>query len=317
MKRAPWIVACGFVGTVLAVTSAAWACSPAAFSPYLAEPNPKEAPATSQVLVTGGNWTARTSVELRWDSETGPLLATAPVLDDRTFSVTVTIPKAEPGVHYLVALHPSTAPVSTTFGVAAPGAVQSNPDANRPPPNRHEGPTSGDVTSQEVSGGTGVPSPHPTGPPSFSPSPAPVGPPAGSQMVGAPNSQRSPAAPSDPAFADAPAPPVAAPVTNGQDLGNQPLATGPVPTASGPTAATPNEALAPSALSSGDLWSGFPSSEAGQQGSSLLDLPSSKLPGAPTSPVTLAVGLLTSSLVALSVGFGLAELFRRKVRVDG
>jgi hypothetical protein len=92
-------VAGGVVAIVLSIASVAWACSPQCTIELM---GPNSGPAGTEVTITGARFIG--PVEIRWGSETGPLLGEAPNYDDKGFTVRVTIPQAQPGVYMIVAV---------------------------------------------------------------------------------------------------------------------------------------------------------------------------------------------------------------------
>lgn len=92
--------------TALALASAAWACTPRLGMEMLSTPAGFPDTKVTVKGITPGTG----QVEIRWDGLRGPLLGTAevrPIAGDAnssTFSATVTIPPASPGVHYVVAV---------------------------------------------------------------------------------------------------------------------------------------------------------------------------------------------------------------------
>ncbi len=119
------------VTAVVGTASFAWACTaPSAtnnLSSQIGAPG-------SRITVTAANFGATAGPrEIRWNSISGPLLATAEGAD---FSVPVTVPAdAKPGVYYIVALARGAdggfeAKVSQTFEVTASAAgASAKPDA--------------------------------------------------------------------------------------------------------------------------------------------------------------------------------------------
>lgn len=132
----------GLAALVLGGASFAWACGPQA----VISVKPTSGPPGTQATVSGAGF-REGAIEIHWDSATGVVLnrTTGP-----SFSVGVTIPQANAGVHHIVAVHTetqSTAPAS--FEVTA--AQQPRPDPEpqpQPQPNRGN-------TSKSVSGGGG------------------------------------------------------------------------------------------------------------------------------------------------------------------
>ena len=126
---------------VLAVVSLAWACVPqGAFNV-----NPNKGPAGSQVAASGSNFPAGNTIEIRWGSRTGPILATA---TGPAFSnVPITIPASAPqGIHFISASgtgeHADHSATDVSFEVTAqstpppgpPGGQQPPPGGQPPPP---------------------------------------------------------------------------------------------------------------------------------------------------------------------------------------
>lgn len=110
------------VATAMVVASAAWACTSQARSFAL---DGITGPRGSEVTATGEAVLQDTApMTIRWNSVSGPVLAE--VTSSYEFSVPLTIPDAEPGVYYLVAVSGDTAMARAAFevtGDAAPGSV--------------------------------------------------------------------------------------------------------------------------------------------------------------------------------------------------
>ena len=87
---------------VVAMTSAvlvgatAWACA----TQPVVSPQPASGTAGSVVKLSGASFRADAPVEVFWGAVGGPRLATA---TGPTFTVSITVPQAAPGVHYIVA----------------------------------------------------------------------------------------------------------------------------------------------------------------------------------------------------------------------
>ncbi len=128
----------------------AWACTPQA-SIHV---NPTDGRAGDSVAVTGEGFTANTAVQFRWDSSSGPLLATANTAKDGTVALNVTVPDAGPGVYYLQATAHTpdgyTATPSRAFRLLAPAAPE--------PANTGSAP----MINNAVSAPTAAPSTKPT-----------------------------------------------------------------------------------------------------------------------------------------------------------
>lgn len=123
---------------VLTAVSLAWACVPQ--GSFIL--NPSEGAAGAQVAASGSGFEAG-PVEIRWESRTGPILATT--TGPSFNNVSITIPaNAEPGVHYVSAAntgehgdHSATAASFEVKGAAPPPqpAATSPPPAQQPAPN--------------------------------------------------------------------------------------------------------------------------------------------------------------------------------------
>jgi len=124
---------------VLTAVSLAWACVPQ--GSFIL--NPSEGAAGAQVAASGSGFESG-PVEIRWESRTGPILATA--TGPSFNNVSITIPaNAEPGVHYVSAAntgeHATHGATAASFEVkgAAPPAEQ--PGATTPPPSQQPAPS--------------------------------------------------------------------------------------------------------------------------------------------------------------------------------
>src|SRR5205085_9557017 len=73
-RRAALFVMAGAAATVLGAGSLAWACT---VIPTVVGANPASGGVGAPVVIEGEGATAGTPVEVRWDSLTGPMLATA------------------------------------------------------------------------------------------------------------------------------------------------------------------------------------------------------------------------------------------------
>ena len=122
-----------FAAAGLIIAGLAWACVPTAELSV----DPRFGPAGSQVTVHGSSFGDRT-VEIRWNSQTGPLLARA---QGPTFSTSVTIPASAAGVRVLKAVAydadgavagAAGVPFEVTSTAPAPRAPQA-PALARPP----------------------------------------------------------------------------------------------------------------------------------------------------------------------------------------
>ena len=120
----------GALAAVLASVSVAWACVPQASLSV----TPTSGPAGSTVTVNGSGFPAGETAEVRWESKTGPVLATA---TGPTFSVRITIPSAAPGVHYIsgavVGEHRDHSATVAAFRITVPGAPPPAPGGGTTP----------------------------------------------------------------------------------------------------------------------------------------------------------------------------------------
>ena len=101
VRRGGIVVGTGVVAAAVAVASAAWACTAWTGMYPLSQP---AGPPGTEVTVRGTSPVAG-PVEIRWDGLQGRLLGTAqagPREQGGEFLADVTIPKAGPGVHYVV-----------------------------------------------------------------------------------------------------------------------------------------------------------------------------------------------------------------------
>lgn len=162
-----------WVGMVLAVAAVglstvavAWACSPQA---TITNVSPGSGRAGDRVTVSAKSFT-QAPVQLRWGSNTGPLIGIA---SGPSFSVAVTIPQSEPGVHMIVAVGPAgraSAPFevvkpsesggeTTTPGgeTTTPGGETTTPGDGKPAPGTSPpGSSPGSGTGSESTPGTGT-----------------------------------------------------------------------------------------------------------------------------------------------------------------
>lgn len=157
---------------IVGLAGSAFACEPQATMSV----NPRMGPAGGTTTAKGESWDAST-IELRWDSVSGQLLATA---QGPTFETSVRIPDAPEGVHYIVAVgkrgraaaaYEVTSTTTTTGGSSAAQPSETTTTTSRSEPSSSGGsdtqPSGGNT--QPNAGGTQDPAP-PAPPPSF-PSP--------------------------------------------------------------------------------------------------------------------------------------------------
>lgn len=102
--RTTALLGLGMAAAALLATSAAWACT---FNVAVNPLSVLAGPPGTEVTVTGLSPTTE-PVQIRWNGLSGPVLATVVPRDlgerPMTFSASVKIPDALPGVHYLVAV---------------------------------------------------------------------------------------------------------------------------------------------------------------------------------------------------------------------
>ncbi len=135
----------------LGVVSLAWACTPPTFGvPGTFALSRAEGPAGSALTARGERWQAGSTLEIRWDSEDGPLLAQPA---GPGFAVPITIPSnAAVGTHHVLAVRAGSAPMTAPFVVTRPpdppagqpaAGQQSSPSAQQSPPAAGRGITTG------------------------------------------------------------------------------------------------------------------------------------------------------------------------------
>lgn len=308
------------LGAVVGAASVAWGCA-SVTSPYLNALQPNRGPVPASVVVTGGNWVAGQNLNLVW-APTGQQLTSVTPSSNGSFSARVEIPaSAERGKDYVdyVRAVQGTAYANTPFGVDSP-AQEGAPTVHEPER----------VTSMSTSGGTGKPSSGSTAEPAPQPSSQPQ--PSGSGGIPTrpadSTADAGSAAPGSAANAETSASPApggnrspAAPAVTGSRVREGSTATANAGTASpfmpaAPARAesSPDTAQAQAARGSlGDLWTGVEGAPA-TPGHSLLNLPA-ETEGTPSGLVGVG-GVLAISLIALSAGFGVAEVRRRRVLAE-
>jgi hypothetical protein len=134
-KRNVLAVVSGF-GVLLGLSSLAWACT----LPDI-RLDRVSGPAGTEVNVTGSQF-SEDAVEIRWETKTGALLATA---EGPEFSVEVTVPESSAGVAYMVAVQKSKQVAVAEFEVTDPAAEK---------PDRDQTTNGGSGTSLSTNGGT-------------------------------------------------------------------------------------------------------------------------------------------------------------------
>lgn len=317
--RAKALVATTVGATALMLGAVAWACTA---QPVIGTPvggpnggsalSPQSGPSTTPVRVDGRDFNAG-PVEVRWNSAGGTELA-SPRPQGPSFSVTIVIPEASQGTHYVVAFQRDTAgnidviaraPFQVTAAGTAPGYASSGSASGA------TGSDAGGSTSASTEGDT-------AGAPSASAQPA-----TGAQRLGSAPRSESPAAPA-PAVtevepqpgqvrstptANAAAPSRTAAPTGAATPARDGAATA-APAAPVAVGAPADEAPSQRSVSS-DLWSGFADGSSRSVG--LTDTPRSS--GSVPAPV-VGAGVLAAGLVALFAGFGVTEARRRRVAVS-
>lgn len=269
----------GLAAATLAAASVAWACTAYANISI----TPQTGPPGSEMTVQGRAFAEPATsnpVEIRWGSATGPVLATAP---GPSFSVPVTVPDADPGVHTVVALQRDKqgtllGRTSAQFEVtdpapaaAAPGEPSPAPAAASPAPEEQPARQPARQQAQPAPAGRGAPAPAAT--------PAPAAPPAPVAVVAS-----APVAPAAQAAVPAPADEAAVPAEE--------------PALGGPAAG----------LVSGDLWSGFQAGAPAASGAGLAAPTTTDRTGAQAG----TSAALLSVVVAMGSAAGWLTLTRRR-----
>lgn len=314
VRRAMTVGFAGLAG-VVGAASVAWGCA-SVTSPYLDALQPNRGAVPASVVVTGGNWVAGQNLNLVW-APTGQHLTSVKPSGNGSFSARVEIPaSAERGKDYVdyVRAVQGTAYANTPFGVDSP-EQEGAPTVHEPER----------VTSMSTSGGSGTPSSGGTAEPAQQSSGQPQ--PSGSGGIPAKPAETTadagsaaPAPSAQKAASPAPAR-TTAPVATGSRVREGSTATANAGTASAfaPAAperseSSPDTAQAQAARGSlGDLWTGVEGAPA-TPGHSLLNLPADN--GSAPSGLLGVGGVLAVSLVALSAGFGVAEVRRRRVMAE-
>lgn len=312
--RAKVLVGGSLVALFIGATSLAWACTR---TPSLTV-TPGFGRAGSQVQVTGKSFTPAEPVEVRWNSTGGPVLGRGTPGADFSFSVAVTIPeKAAGGVYYIVATAPNTR-AQASFEVRTAAAAAADPSTA--PENQTSASGSGaettssngGQTSASTSGGnaTAAGAGEQSGDlgfadqPQTSPDASVTAAPA-AQTASAParSAGAAPAGSAQPRPAGTPAPDAKATTASPASPALDPNAAASTPALDDETASlTPRSATA-------DLWSGF---NAGDAGSLAPGLEGPAPASDATTPLAVGVGLLSAGLVAMGLGFGAAEVRRKR-----
>lgn len=190
------VVSLGALGFMLAAFSVAWACTmqAAVFGVSEAHPAPGET-----VTVRGLEYRGNTALEVRWQTQDGPVLATTvtgaesydpkEIADENldfgvhrgTFSVEVTVPAdATPGEQLIWAVDPTPGALGGvgTFQVVVPGAPEPNAAVSSPELWDESAPAPAeDAPPTETPAAPAVAAPVPAAAPAVgTPEPAPVAP---------------------------------------------------------------------------------------------------------------------------------------------
>lgn len=131
-QRRIFIVSVGVLAVLLAAVSLAWACVPQgsfAVSPSGGDPG-------AMVTARGSGFPRDETVEIRWESRTGPLLGTVQGPEFTGMSVQIPV-SASPGVHYISASvageHGTHSAAATPFEVNGQ-PTGGDPGGGAPPP---------------------------------------------------------------------------------------------------------------------------------------------------------------------------------------
>lgn len=169
------------IAFVLALASGAFACQSTNMA-YLNSLDPSKGPAGATTTASGGNWNDG-RIELRWGSQSGPVLAT---VEGPAFVLSVHVPNdAQVGIHHVYALQGPTSR-ATTFEVTSTRPTTeggTNPSAN----------SETTTTTGRGGGSSSGPAGAPPGPQNPNP-PAPAPPPT---FPDGPNSPAPGATPAD------------------------------------------------------------------------------------------------------------------------
>lgn len=307
------LAASSAVGLVIGGASLAWACTR---NPSISL-SPSFGRAGSQTQVTGSSFLPGEPVEIRWNSATGPVLGRAAPKPDYSFSVPVVVPADAPnGTYYIVAIAPASR-AQAAFQVRNAVSATNNEPASQPDAQTSASGDGGDSTetsagqtSASTRGGNGAG--------------AGAGEQSGDLGFAEPQAAADASAPAPAGDRQASSSPARA--EQSRNVGRVDALTGgvvsPATPASGPSAASPapapnatpapasDESPAPAPRSAtADLWSGFAAGSAASLTPG-LESPAPATDG--TTPLAVGVGLLSAGLVALGLGFGAAEVRRKR-----
>lgn len=272
-------------GFLLVALATAWACTSQS---HISSLEPSSAPAGAEVTVEGAEYAPGEKVEVRWEQDDGPLLATTTVDANGTFAVSVTLPtQASAGEHLVFAIAPDLYPA------AGRGSAMIHVEGPEPAPEPATGPADEDTTAAPADSTQPAPAEEQPAPPAQ-----------------APVTAAQPAPDTAPAPETAPATPTAVvqPVTSSTDPGhaavtavstNGPAAT---PGDAGATAPLPRawerEPVAAAPPVAAPAWTGTPDDVRGR-----LD-------------VGLGAGVLAVGLVVMFAGFAGTVLTGRRQRAE-
>ena len=107
------------VAAVLALAAAAWACTPQSTMTLLID----RAPGRTRDAATGQVPVARTPLEVRWNSNTGPVLGSGVSSSEGAYSIDFTVPDAAPGVNYVILTSGGDRLSAVPFQVTAAGEL--------------------------------------------------------------------------------------------------------------------------------------------------------------------------------------------------
>ena len=303
------------VAVVIASAAASWACSPAASMSGI---SPEAGGAGSEVTVTGQYMTP--VVEIRWGSQTGPLLAS---VAGPSFSTRVRIPQASPGLYYIMAIGRDSdgsiaGKASSAFEVRGTTSTEPAPTSPAPDP----APT---APAQTSTGSSTAPSSSATSPTATAA--APTGESQSSAPAASSTASSSPAAAATSAATASPAAPAGSAGSSGSSSATAAAAARarPATGAQNASATTPTGLAAPQASTVTDVPAAAPAAApaAGEAAVPTPEPVTSQIeplkPAWQTTPTDQHVGLLNVDGVhshttpiaglALALALGTAALF--------
>lgn len=287
---------------VLSGASLAWACTRQSSLTI----TPGFGKAGSQAQVAGKGFVPGEPVEIRWNSTGGPVIGRAV---GPNFTVAVTIPaNATDGVYYVVATAPGTRG-QIAFQVRSTSSAQSGDPA---PDGGGETSGTADGSHGGSSGDSGSSSATASGGSAGSGTSGGAGQ-SGDLVFGEAPAEAAPAPAGQAAAAPAPASPSRSSSTGGSGSTARDAA----PATAAPAGVTPvpgsdEEASVSARSATADLWSGFSAGDAGSLTAPGLDARGSN----DVNPLAYGLALLSLGVLALGLGFGAAEVGRRRVSVE-